>query len=117
MKIIDIAEKHLGDEEATRLFNPPKPHQIFALWGPFWGNAAVEANRPSTAFTLLMSCKDTELEELHGDELRTMMLQLIERDRSYPELKDDKYKAMLDDLNNEVYNAWSKVREKWVKLS
>lgn len=117
MKIIDIAKKHLGQEEATRLFNPPKPSQTYAFWGPAWGQAAVEANRPSAAFNLLVACKDTELEELHGDELRTMMRHLLGRNSSYPELKDDKYKPMLSDMNNEVFNAWSKVRHKWVTLS
>ncbi len=95
MKILDIAHRYFSEQESELLFK-------------FVGR------EPSAAFNLLMVCKDTELEELHGDELRTMMQQLFSRDTSYPELSDSKYKAFLNDLNNEVAIVWSNVRHKWV---
>jgi hypothetical protein len=114
MKIIDIANKYLGEQETKRLFNPPSYLETYIMFGPKYGETMAEMNKPSAAFNLLMACKDAELETLHGDELRTMMNHLVRRDATYPELSDEKYKALLSDLNNEVSQAWSNVRHKWV---
>lgn len=112
MKIIDIAIKHLGESEATALFTRQHPIQTYFWAEPGYKQDAVEAARPSAGFNLLFVCKDYDLESLDIDELRTMTNHLVRRPATYPELTDKKYEGMLNELNNEVYSAFEKVKAK-----